>query len=1046
MSVKPRTSRRKAADKPALPRSTRSTVRTDGGDNPQSQRAFTLPDDVVEEALRTGDQPGLLEELFGPAGYVELRALARQTAARSVRGGKRVMILPGIMGSKLGYARTLLDDMLWFDPIDIAAGRLGELALGSARSRSISAVGVILFAYLKLKLKLRITGHDAEFWPYDWRLGLADLGQKLAHDINGGGRPTQLVAHSMGGLVARAALAHDIKGLERVVTLGTPNFGSYSPVQAFRGVHSIVRKVAFLDLKHGEADLAGIFGTFPGLIEMMPKPQFRLNDLFEPKSWPEGTRPGDAMLKAARTAQEALPLPNEKFILVVGTGTSTVVNARLEGTKEFLYDISPDGDGTVPLDLARIVGRPTYRTNAEHGGMPNDNTVAAAVDNLLATGKTSVLELLDEAAPARRSAVTRTVREMALKAAQTYEGKRGRALSASETRRLIEEVAAPPHRDEAQLPALLTLDRVPVTAGAQASTELELLQGYVVTRQRRRRLDIELVCGSITETFADSYVVGMFSNVRPDGAAAAVDRELNGALGELVARRMFGGDVGEVSAIPMGRHRLGAASVMVAGLGTFAGFSEESLQLVAENVMRTALLARLDDFAVVPMGASSGIPPASVLRQMLQGFLRALAAIPDGRIRGFSVCEMDAERFQVLRAAFHTLLRTDLFGEVEITLTERRLPPPAPATSTRALAAGGPQSVYLWVRHEVDGAGKANVDAAVLTSGGKASIYRGRQPLKPGALEALAKRLADTGLEAGEVAKFGRDVAAMALESGIQDILERELRGDSSGTARSLVVVHDGPLSRVPWETLHINEFAPALAGGLTHRYDGRGLSVAKWRDERVKTPGLDVLLVVNPTEDLVGAKDEGERIQKMFTGRPDVRIRTLYGAEARRSELLDCFRSGRFDVVHYAGHAFFDPDDVSRSGILCHGKEVLSGADLAGLSQLPSLVFFNACEAAKIRRVGQTEQATTDPVRGTTSFAESFLSGGVANYLGTYWPVGDAAAKTFAETFYGALLKNEPLGRALLSGRQAVENLKSGDWANYVLYGSPDFLLKSAE
>ena len=251
--------------------------------------------------------------------------------------------------------------------------------------------------------------------------------------------------------------------------------------------------------------------------------------------------------------------------------------------------------------------------------------------------------------------------------------------------------------------------------------------------------------------------------------------------------------------------------------------------------MRTALLARLDDFAVVPMGASSGIPPASVLRQMLQGFLRALAAIPDGRIRGFSVCEMDAERFQVLRAAFHTLLRTDLFGEVEITLTERRLPPPAPATSTRALAAGGPQSVYLWVRHEVDGAGKANVDAAVLTSGGKASIYRGRQPLKPGALEALAKRLADTGLEAGEVAKFGRDVAAMALESGIQDILERELRGDSSGTARSLVVVHDGPLSRVPWETLHINEFAPALAGGLIHRYDGRGLSVAKWRDERVK-------------------------------------------------------------------------------------------------------------------------------------------------------------------------------------------------------------------
>src|SRR5215208_1688420 len=139
MSVKPRrTSRRsKPANTPTARRSIRSTVRADGRDNPQSQQAFTLPDDVVEEALRTGDQPGLLEDLFGPAGYVELRALARQAAARSVRGGKRVMILPGIMGSKLGYERTLLDDTLWFDPIDIAAGRLGDLTLGSASSRSI---------------------------------------------------------------------------------------------------------------------------------------------------------------------------------------------------------------------------------------------------------------------------------------------------------------------------------------------------------------------------------------------------------------------------------------------------------------------------------------------------------------------------------------------------------------------------------------------------------------------------------------------------------------------------------------------------------------------------------------------------------------------------------------------------------------------------------------------------------------------------------------------------------------------------------------------
>jgi CHAT domain-containing protein len=77
---------------------------------------------------------------------------------------------------------------------------------------------------------------------------------------------------------------------------------------------------------------------------------------------------------------------------------------------------------------------------------------------------------------------------------------------------------------------------------------------------------------------------------------------------------------------------------------------------------------------------------------------------------------------------------------------------------------------------------------------------------------------------------------------------------------------------------------------------------------------------------------------------------------------------------------------------------------------------------------------------RGTIGFAESFLAGGVANYLGTYWPVNDAAAEIFAGTFYGALLQGEGLGAALLNGRKALLDASFGDWANYVLYGDPDF------
>jgi CHAT domain-containing protein len=111
-------------------------------------------------------------------------------------------------------------------------------------------------------------------------------------------------------------------------------------------------------------------------------------------------------------------------------------------------------------------------------------------------------------------------------------------------------------------------------------------------------------------------------------------------------------------------------------------------------------------------------------------------------------------------------------------------------------------------------------------------------------------------------------------------------------------------------------------------------------------------------------------------------------------------------------------------------------------LSQLPSLVFFNACEAARVRLASGRLTATKELARGTISFAESFLAGGVANYLGTYWPVSDTGAATFADTFYTGLLHGEALGTSLLKGRNAVRTKNIGDWANYVLYGNPDFQL----
>ncbi|NGZ08948.1 MAG: hypothetical protein CV088_06105 [Nitrospira sp. LK70] len=84
--------------------------------------AYSYREDQIEDALTTGKDADLLKSYFGEAQYQELRELATQAQRRAVRGGQRVLILPGIMGSTIGKGRSIRDDVLWFDPVDIARG------------------------------------------------------------------------------------------------------------------------------------------------------------------------------------------------------------------------------------------------------------------------------------------------------------------------------------------------------------------------------------------------------------------------------------------------------------------------------------------------------------------------------------------------------------------------------------------------------------------------------------------------------------------------------------------------------------------------------------------------------------------------------------------------------------------------------------------------------------------------------------------------------------------------------------------------------------
>ena len=997
-----------------------------------------MPDEAIERALRSGESRGMFEDYFGPAQYAELRDLARDAATRSARGGPRVLILPGIMGSTLGRRGLLLENLLWLDPAEIALGRLTELRLKGATA--YHAVGVILLAYLKLQLRLRIAGFDATFHPFDWRLGLDVLGDRLADAVaSDAAGQVSIVAHSMGGLVARAALPRINAKLKQLIMLGTPNYGSFAPVQVLRATYDVVLKVAALDQRHTAEELVStVFTSFPGVYQMLPAAdKFTAVDLYNPTTWPtHGPRPDPALLAGVKPVIARLAPADSRFFLIAGVNQDTVVGVRKSGD-EFTYEISADGDGTVPLafaKLADIPDRQVYYVEDGHGSLPNNTAVEQAVQELLANGVTTSLSTTQP--PSRRAA--RLVSEQDLRARAATAIAPGQ-LGASDLRHVLDAVAAPDSSAETMTSRASSLPAVDGGGGVTTTAAAPEFRGLVVGRRRQQRLEVTLAHGSITEVPTRVYVLGIFKNVAPSGAANAIDRQLDGAITEFTSRRMFSGDVGEVFTIPMGRNSVRAELVMLVGLGPFDRFNADVQQLVAENVVRTMVHSHLDEFATVLIGAGTGQSTASVVQNLLAGFLRGLHDADRGhRFRGITLCETEAARFTEMKDALLRLASSRLFEGTEVVFEEIELPEPPARTPGQAPA--GPDPIYLMVRQERPTGSLLHFRCSLLGSGLKAAVVTAVQDVPDerfkAALEAFDRSVAP-GAAAGALDAAGAALGGLMVPAEIATAL-RAMRD------RHLVVVHDAASSRVPWEAVNLGDWRPAIESGLSRRYLADNLPLATWLEQRRSEPTLQVLLLTNPTGDLEGAEAEGDRLLAQLRTKPSIAVTEFRRDKATRPAILAALRSGGFDVVHYAGHAFFDAEVPGRSGLLCAGRQVLSGADLSGISNLPCLMFFNACEAGRVRGSRRSPRPSASAsVHQSYGVAEALMRGGIASYLSTYWPVGDAAAATFAETFYAGALAGKTIGAALLEGRQAVKASGSRDWSDYVLYGDYELVVK---
>ncbi|HTY95009.1 MAG TPA: hypothetical protein VMC02_14040 [Steroidobacteraceae bacterium] len=358
---------------------------------PYDRLAFS--DTQAQALLASGGHRQELTAFFGEREYGELQYLARRAAAaRPGASRPRVLLVPGIMGSQLGFDRVapLPPDLLWVDPADIIAGRLRALRVDAAAP--LRTMGVVLFSYLRLRLHLVARGFDVTCVDYDWRLGVDVLGRQLAQRIEAEPHArVHLVAHSMGGLVCRAALSPATwRKVQQVILLGSPNEGSFAGVQAVRGTYPVVRKLARLDPRTSAEELAEeVFNTFPSLYHLLPTAgHSRPIDLFDARQWPKhGPRPRPELLGAARDARADLAAANPRCSVIVGTGQPTVTGIE-RADDDFVYTVTPHGDGTVPAFSARLAGAHTYYVACAHSELTRDPLIARAVADILRTGAT----------------------------------------------------------------------------------------------------------------------------------------------------------------------------------------------------------------------------------------------------------------------------------------------------------------------------------------------------------------------------------------------------------------------------------------------------------------------------------------------------------------------------------------------------------------------------------------------------------------------------------------------------------------------------------
>ena len=980
----------------------------------ESETRTRMVDWLTEGRLRDFEPLNAAQPYGGLRGAPASRAIPSLKQIEAKRKGDRpsVFLLPGIMGTHLA-ARGKRQ---WLNPFRLAWGGLAKLEIADS---DVRRDGLIEMVYERLFDRLRHQHHVIHF-GFDWRLSIAESADNLAasirRELGKHKNPVRIVAHSMGGLVARAFVVAHPKLWEqmkrrdgRLVMLGTPNYGSYVPAQVFTRKHKLIKILAAADLRNSLEELTDVVRTFPGLVEMLPFKDDR--DLLDHRQWAGFGKfvPDPGVLSAARAFREKLDtgaVDPDHMIYVAGHAEATP--ASMERTdREVTFRYTGRGDGTVPWELGVLDGVDTYYVDAEHGQIPNHPPAFDGILELLTQGRTRKLSTTPPV-------VTR---------AADVDG-----LFDVEPEEDIEELRYYPN----------AADLMATIVGEPYDAEKEI----------GPPLEIEVTAGHVREA-KHPVLIGHYRGDDIVSAESVIDRELGGQLSRNLRLGRYPGVRGTARVFDASDNLKG---VVVAGLGEVGSLNRVGLE--------ESLITALTEFALDNL-AEKGEPAAELCISSLLigtyggtgiGVEDSMAALVNAALTtNTSLEEQDlADRVCIRGIEFIELFLdiATLAGHaareiaersagvvvakrlVKVSATCRRSRPASPYASG--------WSRRLRVRKEED-----KLKYEFTTDLARSEPYK--RSVQWSHVESLLATVTENDRE-----------AASTL---FQYLLPYQLIEQTSNMP-DMVLDLDAASAAIPWEILHP---ATELSGGrepLGVRVGLlRTLSTPEPRENPRRARSRRALVVGEPAgvkPGLPGARQEGEHVISLLE-QHGMKVEPLLEKDA--GEIFRALYRHEYDIIHISAHGEFNEplvDDACNSkkqrhsGVVLGKGRYLTSGEFQNLRAVPSVVFLNCCHLARMEQDGKdTAAPLRNPSRLAASVAEELIKMGVGVVVAAGWAVGDAAAKVFAEFFYRQLLRGETVMSAVrVARKRAYGHGGTSDltWGAYQVYGDPGTVLHWAE